>query len=93
MIIQIKKKIKFIFLIVIILSSLNIFLIYTSNNWSKTYLNSQNSERPLIHLSTTVLKTISIRINDEAIPLESKSKSPFIFIGGYARSGTTLMVY
>jgi len=92
MIIQIKKKIKLIIFIAIILSSLNLFLIYSSNNSSKTHLNNYNGEKLVTHLSSAVLITSSLRINDKPIPLETKSQSPFIFIGGYARSGTTLMV-
>jgi len=89
---QIKKKLKLIFFIAIIISCLNLFLIYTSNNsvWTNRLHTIKNSDKPVI-IFTNSTKSI-FPINNETIPLESKSQSPFIFIGGYARSGTTLMV-
>ena len=85
--INLSSRIKLLFVMILAVASINLLLVF-------------NSQRKAI-LKPVSFNTIEILnntffVNESKLQSEIKIKNhllPFIFIGGYARSGTTLMVF
>ena len=85
--IHLNSRIKLLFVMILAVASINLLLVFNSQR--KTILKPMS-------LNKIEIENNTFFVNESKLQSEKKIKNhllPFIFIGGYARSGTTLMVF